>query len=431
MVDMKVRATRVHALPFLAAPKVLIAWVAGVIAVWVGLVTAGFAATTTYPSRDLAVLAAVLGCALVCVIGSRRDGEAAGVSRDLLATWLLPVAFLLPPQYVGLMMVPILIIKQRITPGLLHRRIFTMAATGLGYMAASVLFHGIGGAPLTGPFAAGRSLYVEHPAVTVGLALLAGGVSSTINTALVATAARLNSPEVRWWSIATGDGESRVLDLAEVCLGLIVAVGLCHSPLMLAVTLPPVLLVQRSLTHGQLRAAARTDPKTGLLNAATWEQETQLELIKTQRRDLALAILIIDLDHFKAVNDSHGHLIGDQVLGVVANSLRTGLRDGDILGRFGGEEFTLALPDTDPIEAYRVAERLRRLVGTTPTVVDESLSIYVTVSIGAAAYRANGLELNELLTTADSALYRAKHNGRNRVELAPGYPLVGTGVAAG
>ena len=129
--------------------------------------------------------------------------------------------------------------------------------------------------------------------------------------------------------------------------------------LLLLVALPPVIWLQRSLMHQQLAAAARTDPKTGLLNAIAWQREADGEVARALRAGTPLALLLVDVDHFKRVNDNHGHLIGDEVLRALTTELRQQVRESDVVGRFGGEEFTVLLPRTDDAGAYGIAERLR------------------------------------------------------------------------
>ena len=117
--------------------------------------------------------------------------------------------------------------------------------------------------------------------------------------------------------------------------------------------------LRRSLMHQQLAAAARTDPKTGLLNATGWQREADAEVARALRTGTPLALLLVDVDHFKRVNDNHGHLIGDEVLRALTAELRRQVRESDVVGRFGGEEFTVLLPGTDDAGAYGIAERLR------------------------------------------------------------------------
>jgi len=121
--------------------------------------------------------------------------------------------------------------------------------------------------------------------------------------------------------------------VAEVCMGIVVFAAWIVTPLLVLVVLPPAVLLQRSLTYVQMRAAARTDAKTGLLNAAAWQEEADREIVRSVRQQHPLAVLMIDLDHFKAFNDTYGHLAGDQALAAVASSLASTLRSYDQLGR--------------------------------------------------------------------------------------------------
>jgi diguanylate cyclase (GGDEF)-like protein len=195
---------------------------------------------------------------------------------------------------------------------------------------------------------------------------------------------------------------------------MLVTISAAISVGLLLLALPPVVLLQRSLMHQQLQAAARTDAKTGLLNAAAWQREADTELSRARRSDEPLALLLIDIDFFKRVNDTHGHLVGDQVLIGVATTLCTQLRDYDIIGRFGGEEFVVLLPATDTVEACRVAERLRNWVRRLAVPAEDG-TVGVTISVGVALFRTHGEDLIELLAASDLALYRAKESGRDRV----------------
>jgi diguanylate cyclase (GGDEF)-like protein len=180
------------------------------------------------------------------------------------------------------------------------------------------------------------------------------------------------------------------------------------------VALPPVVLLQRSLLHSQLKAQARTDPKTGVLNAGAWQVEANMAIARAQRRREPLAVLLADVDHFKLVNDTHGHLIGDAVLRTLAAEMRQQVRETDLVGRFGGEEFAIVLSGTPEGEAAQVAERIRRGAGVVKVLTDDMI-VGVTISIGVAILGSHGDDLGDLLAAADLALYRAKNAGRNRI----------------
>jgi diguanylate cyclase (GGDEF)-like protein len=182
--------------------------------------------------------------------------------------------------------------------------------------------------------------------------------------------------------------------------------------------LPFVTLLQRSQRHAQLVNDSRYDAKTSLLNAGTWEREASAEVARANRTRTSLAVALIDVDNFKAVNDTYGHLAGDKALRALSRTIKIFLREYDLVGRFGGEEFALLLPQTDEQDARRVAERIRAHIAEMPIDADDKAGseiIRITISIGVAALSTTGSQLTELLATADAALYRAKHAGRNQV----------------
>ncbi len=161
----------------------------------------------------------------------------------------------------------------------------------------------------------------------------------------------------------------------------------------------------------ELELLSRIDPLTGLFNRRYFEERMKVEFARCQRYQSTLCCLMIDIDHFKRVNDTRGHAAGDAALKELAHCLRATLREVDLLARFGGEEFVALLPATRQAEGLAAAERVRRAVASTP--------IGITVSIGVSSFP--GPETTDpeaLLRAADRALYRAKGAGRNRVEAA-------------
>ncbi|MEQ9639649.1 MAG: diguanylate cyclase [Alphaproteobacteria bacterium] len=163
-------------------------------------------------------------------------------------------------------------------------------------------------------------------------------------------------------------------------------------------------------TQERLRRLATRDPLTGLLNRGALLETLSNGFEHACELGLALSVLFVDIDHFKAVNDSHGHAAGDEVLRAVAKALDTTVRPQDLVGRYGGEEFVVGLLETDRVAAAMVAERIRVAVARLQA------SVPVTISIGMASLGPDTGTLEELLAVADAALYRAKANGRNRVE---------------
>ena len=165
----------------------------------------------------------------------------------------------------------------------------------------------------------------------------------------------------------------------------------------------------------ELLRRARHDPLTGALNRLHFGQQGQSELHRGQRYQRPLSVLMLDLDHFKEVNDTYGHQAGDRVLQALVRACRSQLRAVDLLGRLGGEEFGVVLPETDLATALGVAQRLRRAVAEL-VVPCELGPVTCTVSIGAAQADPQESAFPRLVARADRALYRAKHRGRNRVE---------------
>ncbi|MBI2732322.1 MAG: diguanylate cyclase [Aquabacterium sp.] len=164
-----------------------------------------------------------------------------------------------------------------------------------------------------------------------------------------------------------------------------------------------------------LRLATR-DALTGLANRRHFFEVAETSLIQTRRYGTPMTVALLDLDHFKHINDTHGHAAGDAVLNAFADVLRESLRDTDTPARVGGEEFAVLLTNTPLSEALIALERIRHTLDETPIQVGDR-TIYATVSIGAVQWNANHLDVDGMLAHADAALYAAKRHGRNRVQL--------------
>ncbi len=177
-----------------------------------------------------------------------------------------------------------------------------------------------------------------------------------------------------------------------------------------------VLLVAERLRL-ELERMATLDPLTGIYNRRTFTDLVERELARAARAGSAVALVVIDLDHFKGVNDRYGHVAGDAVLKAFVATAHGALRKQDLLGRYGGEEFCVVLPGASPVEAVMIAQRLRESVDAHPVPVGDR-SIRYTISAGVAHSNRAGLDLDSLVRDADEALYRAKGRGRNQVSLA-------------
>ena len=175
--------------------------------------------------------------------------------------------------------------------------------------------------------------------------------------------------------------------------------------------------------YGELERRSTHDGLTGALNRAAFDERLHTECKSADRHKRPLSLLMVDIDFFKRVNDNHGHQTGDQVLQTLVRLLNQSVRPGDVVVRYGGEEFTVILPETDEDNAMATAERLRRTIDDYSFSCPIGEDIGITVSIGCAGRWPDAIAPDDLVKTADAALYRAKKTGRNRVvsasELAP------------
>ena len=210
-------------------------------------------------------------------------------------------------------------------------------------------------------------------------------------------------------------------DFAEFDLGVLITVVVAVNAVLAVFAVPTVLLVRRFMMHAHLLAQSRVDTKTGLLNASTWEREASVEIARAVRTGSPLALALVDIDHFKLVNDTYGHLVGDKALRAVTDALRSQLRIYDLAGRFGGEEFVILLPQAREVDALAVAERLRGHIATMTIPVNDNDEsgpyVKLTISVGVAALDGVSRELTDMLAAADSALYYAKETGRNKTHV--------------
>ena len=174
---------------------------------------------------------------------------------------------------------------------------------------------------------------------------------------------------------------------------------------------------ERKATEAELRRLATTDPLTGLPNRRYFLERAEAECRRAARYDRPFSLIMLDVDHFKQVNDHHGHNVGDAVLRALAGTLSHGLRDEALVGRLGGEEFAVLLPEATAEEAVAAAERIRRRIAAKP-VATEAGELTVTASLGVATWQRPAETVDGLLSRADAALYKSKESGRDRVTRA-------------
>jgi diguanylate cyclase (GGDEF)-like protein len=369
------------------------------------------AAVTPWQPRDAVIFLMLLGLGVLTVGTLRRMGEFAGAHKDVHGAWQIAVALVLPPVYaIAAPIITYAVTQVVVRRTLLHRRVFSAAAVGLSYGAASVAFHAAWRGPLL-PSGQARL------AGWLALAAACAALRYAINNGLVALAMHLADPAARLRDVV-GGRDAILNDLGELCVGVLVALAAAITPAALVVALPFGVILQRSASHAQLVRASRLDAKTGLLTAAAWQAEAAVAVARARRagKRAGVAVAMLDVDHFKAVNDTYGHLAGDAVLASVAEALTASLRPGDLAGRFGGEEFCVLLARADQAAATGIAERLRSRLGeiTVPGTAAEPAR-RITVSVGVAALSDCPGDLTDLLAAADAALYRAKEGGRNMV----------------
>ena len=339
---------------------------------------------------------------------------------DLSSVWALAAAILLPGLVASGVAVAlyahIYVRIWRRTGVPPYRFLFSTATVVLAVLAASFVVKVLG---IDDPFRTVQGL------VSVLLAMLA---YAAVNMALVAAVIVLSGDNrtIGAFLQVVAHGDEAVLEFATLSMGVLMAGAVASfGPEYALLVLPPLIVLHRTVLVRQLEHAASTDSKTGLLNASAWHAQAGREVRRAERISTQASVLVLDLDHFKLVNDQHGHLVGDQVLAAVAEAVRAEVRDDDLVGRFGGEEFVVLLRGDEGAgsrsAAEAVAERIRlRVAGLrvrVPGLNDPYVVDHLTVSIGGATLPDDGQDLGGLLEAADAAMYQAKHAGRNQIRM--------------
>ena len=329
---------------------------------------------------------------------------------DAQSVWTFAAVLILPAGYTALLIILIYVHTavrgRRHGSWLPHRVAFTGSAVLLAGLAGGAVYHAIDG--LSGiPHGAAQALGVLCALVSYRL----------VNDSAVATVIYLATRPADFREVLLHADELMV-EVATMILGAFTAQTIIVMPWLTPAVLVLIIMMYRGLLARTLEVAATTDGKTGLLNATAWRELAQRHLWRAAREDQAAAALVVDLDRFKALNDEHGHLVGDIALKAVADSIKNELRDYDAVGRYGGEEFVALLPNAGANPAMGIAERLRARIAGSPIAIDDGRSVRLTASIGVATYPTHGAELDELIRAADAAQYAAKAAGRNTVRLA-------------
>ncbi|SDJ17888.1 diguanylate cyclase (GGDEF) domain-containing protein [Lentzea albidocapillata subsp. violacea] len=401
-------------------PPVVLTYVV-TIAVTAALVSLATARLTPVEVRHWVWFVALTAAALIHLEAARgieriREISSEGVPHaQMQSVWQFAGVLVLPMPLVVLMVVTIYlhawlrVYKRR---AVLYRKLFSAATVVLGCAAAQWVL---------AMFSASHPSDLDGPRGLVAL-VTAGLIYWFVNYALVVGAIIMTNP-ANPLRTALGHASDVLIVTASVGLGSGIAIIATARPWLSPILLLTVLALHMGLLLPQFRIAARTDSKTGLVDATFWHDVAQREIARARRLVSTVGVLILDLDHFKQINDTYGHLAGDRVLLAVADALKHSVRSYDLVGRFGGEEFAVLLPGVSNGEVRATAERIRFEIASLHIVVLDRLGesqvvAGLTASVGAAVYPDTATELSPLLLAADEALYQAKSNGRDRVATA-------------
>lgn len=387
------------------------------------LLAVGIATAGPVSGLDWLRFGALAVCATVHIQLTRRQEERRRnrlmqVHIDLSGIWVFPAALLLPIQLTLLLILVVRgqrWINSRRPP---HRFFFTSFTHAVSALLAQRFFVAFGTVDLSG-------LNFGEVLGTFGLLVVAGLIYAGLQAVIIGTLLALGGTAQRTIKNVLGSKADNLLDAATIGLGIVTTILLLHMPPALVILVLVSVVGNRLAEISQLQEDAQTDAKTGLLNMRGWTDAAERAFVRATRANNGLALLMIDLDHFKWINDTYGHPAGDDVILQVGRLLGKAIRPSDIVGRFGGEEFVVLLVDTDLVAAEHAAERVRHAVAkmnlTTsgrhgaPVVITDR-----TTSIGVAVYPHHGRTLEDLLHAADAAVYEAKEAGRNQVHIAGG-----------
>ncbi|HJP73565.1 MAG TPA: GGDEF domain-containing protein [Pseudonocardiaceae bacterium] len=397
----------------------------------IALGVVGASLITTPTTRAMAMMLGLIMLAAVAQGEASRRIERArrvisgSVHINMMSVWVFAAVLTLPIGWVGVVTAltacHVVLRSYDVARSRAHRQVMNAAAMVLAAWGARAVLD----AAHVPPMAEGSQHLLVAGTI---LALIAAGVVFFVADAVIIAATLILDHPLpagtrRPIRDLVGSVDDNTLELATICLGGLAGLVLINQPIALLLLFLPMFVLHRSVLVKQLEVLAATDQKTGLLNSVAWNDAAQRALDRARRLRSSLAVLMVDLDHFKRVNDVYGHLAGDTVLKVVAKAITDGVRDYDSVGRFGGEEFVVLLPGIDRSDAVAIAERVRHAITQlTVPIPAEDQDVFLSglsVSIGVASYPGAGVGIDHIVRAADAALYRAKASGRNRVELDP------------
>ena len=406
-------------------PPRVIAFMLGLEAVAAVVLALSFVHSPIPHARDWVNFAFLVGGATIHIQLTQRQEERRRnrpkkVLIDLTAVWTFSAALILPIPLTLLVVFLVRLQHWFIARRPAHNFIFASITHGLAGAVAHLTYGALGPASLAQSTWAG---FLHETAAIV----VTGLVYEGIQILYVGGALALGMSTEPTLRNVLGSAADNLLEGVTVGLGAVTAILLAVVPPMVVVMAVATVVFNRLAELDQLQYDVRTDPKTGILNMRGWSDSAERALERTTRSGDQLALLMVDLDHFKWINDTFGHPAGDDVLRNVAQTLDEVTRPSDLVGRFGGEEFLILLPGIDEEAAWDAAERIRVAIAklhivTTDKRGDPATIADRTASIGVARYPAHGDTLERLLQAADAAVYRAKENGRDQVRLAPDEP---------
>ncbi|ATY13485.1 GGDEF domain-containing protein [Amycolatopsis sp. AA4] len=335
---------------------------------------------------------------------------------NLKSLWVFAALLVLPlPLVIALTAVSYAYCWYRVYgPTILYRKIYSAATFVLASAVASTILDSI--SP-SGP-------RLPHDGWSLLLVAAAAAAWWLVNYALVVVAIGWSTHEKLPLRQALGHPGDQLVVASALGLGATMAVLLVHEPWALPAPMIAVLCVHRDLLLPQYLRASRTDQKTGLATPVYWADVVTAALERARLSQTGLGVLFLDLDKFKAINDTYGHPAGDQAIRAVADRVRSEVRAEDLVARYGGDELAILLPGLRSGELLAVAERIRSRLAHTPIVLTATTDGEprtlpgVSTSMGVASYPENGVSAEQLLRAADGALLRAKQNGRNQIRVA-------------
>lgn len=346
-----------------------------------------------------------------------RRRNRGGLLIDLTATWVVPAAIILPIPLALLVVALVRVQRWFIARRPAHNFLYSTVAHMFSAAVAHQTFLALG--PVDwGTITPGSSI------IQFGYLALAGLAYEVPQMILIGGAIALSAPGEASLGKSLGSKADNVLEAITIGLGAVTAVLLVVLPPAVAIMAVVTVVFNRLAELDQLQDDVRTDPKTQVFNMRGWTESAERALARAVKSaESNLAVLMIDLDHFKWINDTYGHPAGDDVLRNLAQLLNEVTRPTDVVGRFGGEEFLVLLPETDQAGAAGTGERIRSAVAslriaTTNKRGETTTILHRTASIGVAVYPEHGTSLESLMQAADAAVYEAKEGGRNQVRVA-------------